>query len=293
NVEQSDGGEPWVLNTGDTSHFSPDSSKMTDYRKCGGRVLRCAGGGTYPIVGRGNLALSLRSDGRDIVLHLKNVHHAPCLRHHLLSLTRMSNAGHTFIGSSDGFRSGNTLKIPGQHRQLLMYAHRISPNGHGKHASAYAVIAPGKLPNTQVEDINNFHYKHAHVHEDLLRRTAKKLGVELRGELRPCRGCSEGKGLRQPIPRSTHTRAVEPASRVFVDLTGPEPVRSRGGKSYMMIVRDDCSRHTRLFFLRTKDESVWYFSKYIAEIHPRKIEKVRRDGGGEFSEGAFEELCDK
>ncbi|CAM9745032.1 unnamed protein product, partial [Sphacelaria rigidula] len=296
-VEQSDGGEPWVLDTGATSHFSPASSKMTDYRKCSGRVLRCAGGGTYPIVGRRNLALYLRSYGRDMVLHVKNANHAPCVRHHLFSLTAMSNAGHTYIGSSNGFRvelkSGNTLKIPRQHRQLIMYVHRISPNGHDKHASECAVIAPGKLPNPQVEDINEIHSKHAHVHEDLLRRTAKQLGVELRGELRPCRGCSEGKGLRQPILRSTHTRAVEPASRVFVDLTGPKPVRSRWGKSYMMIVRDDCSRHTRLFPLRTKDEYVQYFSKYIAEIHPRKVEKVRRDGGGEFSEGAFEELCDR
>ncbi|CAM9905489.1 unnamed protein product [Sphacelaria rigidula] len=210
-VEQSDGGELWVLDTGATSHFSPDSSKMADYRKCSGRVLRCAGGGTYPIVGRGNLALSLRSDGRDIVLHLKIIDHAPCVRHHLLSLTRMSNAGHTCIGSSNGFRvelkSGNTLKIPGQNRQLIMYAQRTYPKGHDKHATACAVIAPGKLPNPQVEDVNDFHCKHAHVHEDLLRRTAKQLGVELRGELRPCRGCSEGKGLRQPIPRSTHTRA--------------------------------------------------------------------------------------
>ncbi|CAM9817588.1 unnamed protein product, partial [Sphacelaria rigidula] len=93
-----------VLDTGATAHFSPDSSNRTDYRKCSGRVLRCAGGGTYPIVGRGNLALSLGSDGRDKALHSKNVDHATCVRPHLLSLTRMSNAGHTYIGSSDGSR---------------------------------------------------------------------------------------------------------------------------------------------------------------------------------------------
>ncbi|CAM9415846.1 unnamed protein product, partial [Sphacelaria rigidula] len=74
---------------------------------------------------------------------------------------------------------------------------------------------------------------------------------------------------------------------VFVDLTGPKPLRSRGGKWYMMIVRDGWSRYARWYFLRTKNEA------YIAEIHLRKIEKVRSDGGGEFSEGAFEELCDK
>ncbi|CAM9920659.1 unnamed protein product, partial [Sphacelaria rigidula] len=78
--------EPWVLDTGATSHFSPGSSKMPDCRKYSGKVLRCAGGGIYPIVGRGKLTLSLRSDGRDAVLHLNNVDHVPCVRHHLLSL---------------------------------------------------------------------------------------------------------------------------------------------------------------------------------------------------------------
>ncbi|CAM9186087.1 unnamed protein product, partial [Sphacelaria rigidula] len=182
----------------------------------------------------------------------------------------MSNAGHTYIGSCNGFR-----------------AHRIYTNGHGKHASSCSVIAPGEPPHPQVDDINDFHCKHAHAHEDLLRRTVEQLGVELRGKLRPCRGCSAGKRLRRPIPRSTHTRAVKPASRVFVDFTGPKPVRSWVGKSYIMMVRDDGSRHTRLLFLHSKDEAEQYF-----RIHPQKNKKVRSDGGGEFSEGAFKELCD-
>ncbi|CAM9755553.1 unnamed protein product, partial [Sphacelaria rigidula] len=62
-----------------------------------------------------------------------------------------------------------------------------------------------------------------------------------------CRGCSEAKGLRRPIPRSTHTRAAKSASRVFVGLSGPKPAQSYGGKSYTTIVRDDHSRHTKLY----------------------------------------------
>ena len=34
-----------------------------------------------------------------------------------------------------------------------------------------------------------------------------------------------------------------------------------------------------------------YFSEYMAEIAPRKVEVVRSDGGGEFSEGGFGALC--
>ena len=56
-------------------------------------------------------------------------------------------------------------------------------------------------------------------------------------------------------------------------------------------MRDDYSRFTWVFSLRTKDETATYFLKYLAEIAPRKVEVVRSDGGGEFSKGAFGALC--
>ena len=59
----------------------------------------------------------------------------------------------------------------------------------------------------------------------------------------------------------------------------------------MMIVRDYISRFTRVFFLRTKDETATYFIKYPEEIAPRKVDVVRSDRGGEFSEGTFGVLC--
>ncbi|CAM9481085.1 unnamed protein product, partial [Sphacelaria rigidula] len=275
-------GESRVFDTGATQHFSHDSHGMTEYREWKGRVLRCAGGSTYPIVGRGNLSLAFRSDGQGVILKLVDADHVPGVRHHLLSLTRVVD-----------LNSGNTLKIPGRPRQLTMYARRLDQSGSDKCASAYAVIAPGASPSPQTADINEFHCSHAHVHEDLLSKTAKQQGKQRAGELQPCRGCSEAKGLRAPIPRSTHTRAAKSACRVFVDLSGPKPVKPNGGKSYTMIVRDDHSRHTKLYFLRKKDKAEGYFATYIAWVSPRKIEIVRSDDGGEFSEGAFGELCDR
>ena len=59
----------------------------------------------------------------------------------------------------------------------------------------------------------------------------------------------------------------------------------------MMIVRDHFPRFTRVFFLRTIDKTAVYFSKYLAEIAPRKVEVVRSDGDGEFSKGSFGALC--
>ena len=59
----------------------------------------------------------------------------------------------------------------------------------------------------------------------------------------------------------------------------------------MLIVRDDFSRYTRMFFFRSKDEAAEYFSKYLAEIAPRKAEVVRSNVRGEFHEGEFGSLC--
>ena len=121
--------------------------------------------------------------------------------------------------------------------------------------------------------------------------TAKQIGVKFQGQLAPCQGCSKANVIRTPVKPFTNTRATKPAERCFGDLAGPKSVQSLGGKEYMMIVRDNCSRFTRVFFLRTKDETAMYFSKYLAEIALRKVEVVRSDGGGELLAGTFGALC--
>ena len=95
------------------------------------------------------------------------------------------------------------------------------------------------------------------------------------------------KWLRKAVKSFTYTLAAKPAERCFVDLSRPKPVKSTGEKEYMMIVRYDVSRFTRVFFLRTKDGTAMHFSKYLAAIAPCKVGVVRSNGGGEFSKGAF------
>ncbi|CAM9391681.1 unnamed protein product, partial [Sphacelaria rigidula] len=58
------------------------------------------------------------------------------------------------------------------------------------------------------------------------------------------------------------------------DLSDPKPVNSHGGKWYTMIARNDYSRFTDLYFLRTKHDAELYFTQYIAEISARTVEMV-------------------
>ena len=92
---------------------------------------------------------------------------------------------------------------------------------------AFPVLAPGSIAFTETSvDMNVFHC--GHPCELLLRETAKLLGLELVGKLRPCTGCSMAKGYRKSVPNNTKLRAAEKLGRVFVDLREHLPCRVRG-----------------------------------------------------------------
>ena len=287
------GDDPWLLDTGATGHFTYDPRLLENYGECS-RVLRCAGGNTFLIVGTGTLRLSLRSGKGVVCVTLMNVAHVPGLSHHLLSLRRIADAGNKYIGTRDGIRivfskSGDELFAPSCGQLDGLFGYRTD---NSSEENVHAIIAPGARPTpSTAADINELHCSHGHMHENLLRTTAKQIKVKLQGQLVPCQGCSEAKGIRTPVKPFTYSRAAKPAERCFIDLSGPKFVKLTGGNEYMMIVRDGFSRFNRVFFLRTKDETATYFSKYLTEIAPRKVEVVRSNGGGEFSKGAFGAPC--
>ena len=221
---------------------------------------------------------------------LIDVAHVPGLSHHLLSLRRIADGGNKHIGTREGIRiffeaSGDELFAPLHGQLSCIFGYR---NDTHSEEETHAVITPEAKPTpSTAADINDFRYSHDHMHEDLLRKTAKQIGVKLQGQLVPCQRCSEVEGIRKPVHLVIHTRTVKPAERCFVDLGRPKSVQSPETKEYMMIARDDFSRFTRVVFLRTKHVTAMYFPKYLAEIAPRKVKVIRSDGGVEFSEGAL------
>ena len=165
--------------------------------------------------------------------------------------------------------------------------------------TACAVIAPGQAKATITStDINLFHCTYGHTHEALLlKQTAKQQRVSLSGELRECRECLMVKGLRKLIAKSTNTRAGKKLERVFVELCGKMAVPSIGGKRYTLIVRDDYTRFTRVYFLPKKSDVASVFESFPAEVRadvtPSAVMCVRSDNGGELFGGEFGASCRK
>ncbi|CAN0231153.1 unnamed protein product, partial [Scytosiphon promiscuus] len=62
-----------------------------------------------------------------------------------------------------------------------------------------------------------------------------------------------------------------------------------------MIVRNDCTRWTRVFFLRKKSGAATAFERYLAQVRadgtPSEVLAVHSDNGGDVFEGDFGRLC--
>ena len=287
----------YIADSAATCNMTPDADGLTNYRECS-RPLGLANGEEIPIVGYGYLTVSFCTDDGWIRVEMNDVAHVPQLSYHLISLPSMTQKGPTYAGDKDGvtlkLKGGETVFFPLVGKLCRQYGYR--PEAAGSIVdTACTTIAPGKAKAPTTTDINILHCMFGHTHEVLLKKTATQQGIAYSGELHECRGCSMEKGLRKPIARSTHTRAAKKLQRVFVDLSGPMALQSIGGKRYTLIVRDDCTRFTRVYFLRHKSDATNAFESFLAEVRadgtPSAVMAVRSDNGREIFGGAFGELC--
>ena len=202
--------------------------------------------------------------GKDWVqIVLPNVAHVPLLGYKLLSLKRMADRGHQIRrrekGSGIAPENGKTLFGPSGGKLNYFFGFRRSLDSS---RFALATIAPGNIPSFSPVDINTFHMSHGHVHEKLLRSTAKQLGVVDEGSLRECERCSVAKGLGKPIGRTTSTRADKVFGCLFVDICGEKFVESIGRKRYMLLICDDFSRFTWKYFMRKSPMQLLFLSSF-------------------------------
>ncbi|GKA99045.1 retrovirus-related pol polyprotein from transposon TNT 1-94 [Tanacetum coccineum] len=70
-----------------------------------------------------------------------------------------------------------------------------------------------------------------------------------------------------------------------MDLCGPMRLESINGKKYILVIVDDYSRYTWVYFLRTKDEAPDTLINFINQVQRNlkaQILKIQTDNGIEF-----------
>jgi transposase InsO family protein len=79
-----------------------------------------------------------------------------------------------------------------------------------------------------------------------------------------------------------------------MNTVGPSRVRSMGDKWYVLVVVDDYSRYSWVFFLESKNEVFEHFRSLALRLNnelPNCLKAIRNDNGTEFRNASFDEFC--
>ncbi|GJQ93701.1 ribonuclease H-like domain-containing protein [Tanacetum coccineum] len=86
----------------------------------------------------------------------------------------------------------------------------------------------------------------------------------------------------------------QPLQLLHMDLFRPTSVKSLNHKTYCLVITDDFSKFSWVFFLRTKDETSGILKDFIRQIQNllnQKVKTIRCDNGTEFKNTDFIEFC--
>ncbi|GJW42954.1 ribonuclease H-like domain-containing protein [Tanacetum coccineum] len=108
-----------------------------------------------------------------------------------------------------------------------------------------------------------------------------------------CVACQKGKQHKASCKTKTVSFICKPLQLLHMDLFGPVSVRSINRKSYCLVVTDDFSRFSWVFFLATKDETPEILKNFITGIENQsdhKVKTIKSDNGTEFKNRIMNEF---
>jgi transposase InsO family protein len=108
-----------------------------------------------------------------------------------------------------------------------------------------------------------------------------------------CHVCVEAKQPRKPHKVAV-ARELAQLELIHSDICEMTGELIKGGKRYFITFIDDCTRFCCVYLMKTKDETLYYFKIYKAEIEnqlEKKIKHLWSDRGGEYFSNEFSKFC--
>nr|GEV22593.1 putative ribonuclease H-like domain-containing protein [Tanacetum cinerariifolium] len=109
-----------------------------------------------------------------------------------------------------------------------------------------------------------------------------------------CVACKKGKQHRAFCKSKPVSFVDQPLFRLHMDLFGPTFVKSLSKKSYCLVITDDYSRFSWVFFLASKDETTHVLKTFITgleNLFSLQVKVIRCDNRTEFKNSDLNQFC--
>ncbi|GJU51397.1 putative ribonuclease H-like domain-containing protein [Tanacetum coccineum] len=283
-----------VIDSGCSRHMTGNRSYLIDYEEIDGGFVAFGGnskGGK--ITGKGKI-----KTGK---LDFKDVYFVKELKFNLFSVSQMCDKKNNVLFTdtecvvlSPDFKltdeSHVLLKVPRKDNMYSVDLKNVVPQGGLTCLFAKATPDESNLWHRRLGHVN-FKTMNKLVRGNLVRGLPSKL-FEIN---QTCVACQKGKQHRASCKTKTVSSISQPLQMLHMDLFGPTFVKSLMKKMYCLVVTDDFSRFSWVFFLATKDETSEILKTFITGIEnliDLRVKVIRCDNGTEFKNRVMNQFCE-
>jgi hypothetical protein len=241
----SSGGSSWVLDSGCTNHMTGERSMFSSYSPTTDSSENIIFGDNSKgdVIGLGKVAITLEHSISDVL-------HVDSLSYNLLSVSQLCEKGFNCLFTDKGVevfsREDSSIVFTGRLKNKL-YLVDFNKSEPTLETCLVAKSSMGWL----------WHRRLAHVGMRNLAKLQKDnhiLGltnIDFDKD-RICSACQAGKQVGVPHPPKSIMTTTQPLELIHMDLFGPVAYLSIGGNKYGLVIVDDYSRFTWVFFVFDK-----------------------------------------
>ncbi|GJY41599.1 putative ribonuclease H-like domain-containing protein [Tanacetum coccineum] len=286
--------EKGVIDSGCSRHMTGNKSYLSDYEEIDGGFVAFGGdpkGGR--ITGKGKISTCK--------LDFEDVYFVKELKFNLFSVSQMCDKKNSVLFTdtecvvlSPDFKlldeNHVLLRVPRKDNMYSVDLKNIVPSG-----GLTCLFAKATL-----DESNLWHKRLGHINFKTLNKLVR--GNLVRGlpsnifeNNHTCVACQKGKQHKASCKTKTISSISQPLQMLHMDLFGPTFVKSLMKKMYCLVVTDDYSRFSWVFFLATKDETseiIKIFISGIENLIDLKVKVIRCDNGTEFMNKVMNQFCE-
>ena len=263
-----------------------NKSLLSEFEEKAGPAVSYGDGNLGQTLGYGNIEI-----GNVII---EKVALVSGLKHNLLSISQITDRGYhvNFMKDHCEIINKKTQKIAlTGYRHGNIYEANLLSNTDGKitcllskASTSESWIWHKKLSHLNFSNLNEL------VRKDLVRGLPKVMfnadGL--------CDACQKAKQRRTSFKNKTESSIDEPLHLLHLDLFGPVNVLSISKKRYALVIVDEFTRYTWVYFLFRKDETPGIILEHVKLMENNsayKVKILRSDNGTEFKNSQMNDLC--
>ncbi|KAI3510498.1 hypothetical protein L1887_17545 [Cichorium endivia] len=277
----------WYIDSGSSRHMTGRKEELREYRSLrNGGKIRYGNNVTGEIKGYGMI-----TNGE---LSIRKVAYVEGLQHNLISVSQLVvGTGLKVSFDEDGSelieRKTNKIILKSK-RKGEMFPLDMKPI---KGKPAICLLTKAANDDSWLWHRRLSHMNFRDINKLVLGDLVRGLPLLKYDKDRLCDACELGKQRRKGHSTIINTKIIEPLELLHIDLCGPSAIESVAHNKYILVVVDDFSRFTWVFFLKHKYEATPNMINFIKQVEVllrKQVRMIRSDNGREFKNQVLEDF---